>query len=303
MASAGALWAGAAAVASHLFDNGVSPLELVEARAVIAAAGLGLLSLARRRVHRVSGCGGTGSSPSSAVGTVVSLGLALALVNLAYYLAIDRLAVAVAIVLQYSAPALVVLWTATVERRRPSGRVLASLVAAVTGVVLVSELLTGDVGKLDLFGIAMGLASAVLFATYTLLSERAEEAYGPLGAVLRAFIVASVFWIVVQVPFGWPGSLFEPENVLPVLFVGVAGTLVPFLLYVWGVARIRSERASIAATLEPVLAALFAWMWLGQSLSAMQIGGGALVLAAVTSLHATRPEAADAADPAGAQRF
>ena len=289
MGVAAALWAGAAAVASHLFDSGVAPLELVEARAVIAAAGLGLLTvLGKRRARSLKP---RGDSARSARASVIALGLALALVNLAYYLAIDRLAVAVAIVLQYSAPALVVLWTALSTRRRPSRRVLVSLFAAVLGVVLVSEVLAGDLGRLDLFGIAMGLASAALFATYTLLSEKAEAAYGPLGAVTRAFVVAAVFWAVVQIPFGWPEALFEATNVGPVLFVGIAGTLVPFLLYVWGVGHIRSERASIAATLEPVLAALFAWIWLDQSLSPMQIAGGALVLLAVATLHARRVEA------------
>ena len=221
---------------------------------------------------------------------VVALGLALALVNLAYYLAIDRLDLAVAIVLQYSAPALVVLWTALVAKRRPSRRILFSLAAALGGVILVSEVLAGDVGALDLFGIAMGFASAALFATYTLLSEAAEAQYGAVTAVFRAFATAGVFWVFVQIPRGWPVALFEPENVLPVLFVGVAGTLVPFLLFVWGVARIRSERASIAATLEPVLAAVFAWIWLEQSLTFMQICGGLLVIASVASLQTTRRE-------------
>ena len=164
------------------------------------------------------------------------------------------------------------------------------MVTALFGVVLVSEVLAGETGRLDLFGIAMGLASAALFATYTLLSEAAEAAYGPVDAVFRAFGAASIFWIVVQVPRGWPHALFDPSNIGAVVFVGIAGTLVPFVLYVWGVARVRSERASIAATLEPVLAALFAWLWLDQSLSLMQIAGGVVVIAAVGALHARRSE-------------
>ncbi|MDQ4143802.1 MAG: EamA family transporter [Actinomycetota bacterium] len=291
---AAALWAGAAAVASHLFNRGVVPLELVQARAVIAALGLGLLMLVGRRSQRRRRGDARPREELSAFAGVITLGLALALVNLAYYLAIDRLAVAVAVVLQYSAPALVVSWAAVVSGRKPTRPVLASLVAALTGVILVSELLAGELGRLDFFGIAMGLASAALFATYTLLSEKAEAHYGPVGAMARAFGTASIFWILVQLPSGWPSALFEPAHLVPVLFVGVAGTLVPFLLYVWGVARIRSERASIAATLEPVLAAVFAWIWLDQSLSPTQLAGGTLVLVAVGSLHAARVDSAHA---------
>ena len=219
---------------------------------------------------------------------VVLLGLSLAFVNFAYYTAIDRLAVAVAIVLQYSAPALVVMWASLLRRRLPATEISVALVAALTGVVLVSEVATGDLAELDRLGIAMGLASAILFATYTVLSERLEEIYGPIRTLFRAFSVASLFWIVVIIPRGWPAELFDPSNVWRVLFVGVGGTLMPFVLYVWGIGRVRAERASIAATLEPVLAALFAWIWLQEALSAVQITGGVLVIAAVVFLQARR---------------
>ena len=290
VALAAGLWAGAAAIASSLFDRGVEPIELVAARAVVATVGFALIPAAwssgdRRGRHSGRQKGGA---------WVIALGLALALVNLAYYVAIERLAVAVAIVLQYSAPALVVLWTTFVSRRRPSGRVVIALVAAMAGVVLVSEVVAGELGRFDTLGVAMGLASAILFASYTLLSERVERDYGPLNAVFRAFATASLVWLILLVPLGWPSALFESENILPILFVGLAGTLAPFSLYVWGVSHIKSERASIAATLEPVLAALFAWLWLEESLSPAQIAGGALVLGAVVALQVRRNALADA---------
>ena len=297
IAGAAALWAAGAAVVSDLFDRGLAPLELVEARAFVATLGLSVFALvASRRVVR------PGPAPPAPRSTpepttaerkrgrspflvTIALGLALALVNLAYYLAIDRLAVAVAIVLQYTAPALVVAGGAFAARRPPSRPVVIALVGAMAGIVLVSEVFTGNLGEVDAFGVLMGLASAVLFASYTLLSEPAVATYGPVGAIFRAFSIASLFWLVVQLPRGWPADLFEPANIVPVFFVGLGTTMAPFLLYVWGVSRVRAERASIAATLEPVLASLFAWFWLDQSLSLMQIAGGVLVIAAVVSLQ------------------
>ena len=76
--------------------------------------------------------------------------------------------------------------------------------------------------------------------------------------------------------------------------MGVVGTLLPFLLYIWAVARVRAERAAIAATLEPVLAAALAWVWLGEELSALQVVGGGLVLGAVLMLQ---PNARKSPDP------
>lgn len=277
IALAATLWALAAAVARRLFDDGVDPLELVQARALLSVAGLALVPAAWRKPHGISDLRG-----------VIALGLCIALVNATYYIAIQRLAVAVAVVIQYLGPALVVLWIAATLRRRPSPVILGAVVVAFTGVVLVSELPAGNFGRLDGFGLAMALACAVLFAAYTILSEGAAAHYGVQGALFRGFATAGLFWIVVQSFRGWPEELFTPEHLPLVLFVGLPGTLVPFLLYLWGVERVRAERASIAATLEPVVVALIAWVWLGQSLSIMQLIGGSLIIGAVLSLQLRR---------------
>ena len=273
IAGAAALWAVAAAVARVLFDDGVEPLELVQSRALLSALGLAFVPAAWKKPERPR------------IQRVIALGLCIALVNAAYYIAIQRLAVAVAIVLQYFGPPLVVLWTALTLRRRPSTRVLGAVLAAFVGVVLVTELPGGDIGRIDLPGLIAGFAAAVLFASYTLLSERAGETYGVVGALFRGFVAASVAWIVFQSFRGWPSELFTAEHLPLVLFVGLGGTLAPFLLYLWGVQRVRAERASIAATLEPVVVAVLAWVWLGQVLSPMQIGGGLLIIGAVVSLQ------------------
>jgi drug/metabolite transporter, DME family len=271
---AAALFAVAGAVASRLFDAGVAPVALAEARAAIAFGGLLLVPGARRAPR---------GRPRP--GLLVALGIALMLVTLAYYLAIARLPVAVAIVLQYTGPAMVVAWVALTTRRRPPLEILVSLTAALLGVVLVSELPALGLAGVDLLGVGAGLASAVMFATYTLLSESAQRTYGALGTMLRGFAVAALLWIAYQAPQGWPADVFRAEHLGAVIFVGVGGTLCSFLLYVWGIARIRSQRAAIAATLEPVVAALVAWAWLHQSLSPSQIAGGALVVAAVIGLQ------------------
>jgi drug/metabolite transporter, DME family len=278
IALAAAGWAVAAIVARRLFDAGVSPLDLSAARSVIAGLGLVPVLLARRPTRRFP------------VAHVVALGLSIALVNAAYYLAIERLSVAVAIVLQYTAPAIVVGWTALIQQRRPSNEIVLALIAAVIGVVLIVQLVGGQIGALSPAGVGFGLASALLFATYSLLAEPASHVYGALGAMARAFVVASVFWVLVQILRGWPQGIFRFENVPEILFVGIAGTLLPFLLYVWGISRVRAERATIAATLEPVFAAAAAWVWLNQALSFMQLLGGALVLGAVCVLQLNRAE-------------
>ena len=278
IAVAAALWAIAAVVARDLFDRGVTPLELTTARATVAALGLAVVNRDWSLPH----------DRMSAI-TIVGFGLSIALVTATYYLAIERLAVAVAVVLQYSAPALVVLWVSLRDRRLPAREVFVALVLALVGVAFASELPSADAGRLDLVGIAAGLASAVCFATYTLFSEKVGARYGPTGAMFRAFLVAAIFWNLIMIPSGeWSTAPYRLENLVSILFVGILGTLIPFSLYVWGIRHVRPERAVIAATLEPPFAALVAWLWLGQRLSAMQLAGGILVIAAVVALQLFR---------------
>ncbi|MDQ3660682.1 MAG: EamA family transporter [Actinomycetota bacterium] len=273
IAVAATLFALAGAVASNLFDAGVTPVELAQVRAAVAFFGLLLVPAARR---------GRGRRLEPRL--VLLHGTSLALVTVSYYIALDHLAVAVAIVFQYTGPAMVVAWTATRARRRPSARILLCLVMAVAGAALISEIASGRLGSLNLVGVGAGLASAVLFASMSILSEMSADVFGPLGATLRAWGVAVGLWALYGLAIGRPERALDLELLPQVLFVSLLGTLVPFFLYVWGIERVRAERASIALTLEPVVAAAVAWVWLGQSLSAIQVAGGALVIAAVVAL-------------------
>lgn len=276
IALAALLWAVAAAVARGLFDAGVPPIQLVEARAVITALGLAVVPAAWK--SRSSATDG------ASLWLVGALGLSIALVNVAYYTAISRVPVAVAIVLQYLGPGIVVGWMAFGRRAAPPSEVIVAVTIAFAGIVLVSEVLAAEV-QVDGLGLLAGLGSAVFFAAYTMLSERAVAAYGAVGTVLRAFTAAAIVWLLYQVPQGIPEELFIDGRWPRVLFVGIGGTLLPFLLYIWGVKRLRSERAVITATLEPLFAALVAWLALDQVLSPMQILGGAMILSAVVWLQ------------------
>lgn len=276
VATAAALWAVGAVVARRVFDDGLGPVELTESRALLAAVGFALLPASWQR------------PVSAGWRLVVALGVALALVNATYYVAVSRIPVAAALVIQYMAPALIVGWTSIQARRAPSREVAAALLAALVGVVLVVDLPGSIAGRVDGVGVGLAISSALFFASYTVLAEKTGAVYGSSGAMFRGFVVAAMLWTIYQAPRGLPAGLVERSNVPEVLYVGVAGTLLPFMLFAWGLRRVRAERASIVATLEPVIAGLVAWAWLGQELSPVQVAGGLLVVAAVVSLQLRR---------------
>lgn len=177
------LWALAANVANSLFLTGVHPLVLAGASAIIATFGLAILDSFIGRTH---------AQPMNR--QQFALGLVLVGLVGADYVAIQLLPVAVAIVLLFTAPILVVLWTALTSRSIPSRPVLVALGCSIVGVILVSNLLASDARQVNWFGILVGLTTAVFFATYIVLSEQASAINETIGVMLKTFAVASLVW-------------------------------------------------------------------------------------------------------------
>jgi DME family drug/metabolite transporter len=271
-------WAIAANVANRLFLKGVQPFELAGTSAIIATFGLALLDSLVGRSH---------AKPINH--QQFALGLILVGLVSADYLAIQRLPIAVAIVLLFTAPILVVIWAALTSRCLPSYPVLVALSFSIVGVLLVSNLLASNIEQVDWFGILVGLSTAVFFAAYIVLSEQVSVTNETIGVMLKTFAVASLFWIAYQTTQGIPWTLLTPENILNVLYVGIAGNLLPYQLFFWCIQRVQAERAAIIATLEPLIAGTLAWVWFGQALSVMQIIGGVLIVTAVTWMQFKSP--------------
>jgi drug/metabolite transporter (DMT)-like permease len=293
---AAACWGLAAVFAKHGFERGVPPIRLAEARVAVAVAVLApLLAWRSPRLLR---------PPPGTLPLLAGFGACVAAVNLSYYLAIDHLPVGVAVSLQYTGPAMVLAVTALAGSAPRHGR-LAWLAAGITlaGAVLVSRALEG-LGGLDVPGVAAGLASAVTFAAYLLTAELAgRRGAHPATTLLWGFLTAVAIWSLVAPWWSWPlEALGDPGVALAVAGVGVVGTLLPFALAVGAVRVISAATAGIAATSEPLFAAAFAWVLLGQRLAPPQLAGGALVVAGVVLAQLAAAASGPDRGPRGAGR-
>ena len=295
VSAAAILWAFGGTYARTLIDDGASALEITEARAWIAFLALGSWTFLRSRRGRE-----VAPRERCPAWIVVVFGLSIAAANYFYYSAVGSLPVAVAIVIQYTAPGLVVLWLAFASRKAPSSRVVLALIAALGGVALLSELpevLSGGGTSLSARGVAAAIVSAFAFASYIITGEYVERAAGPVGSLARGFGIASMLWIVIQATRGRPDTLLDSSLVPGVILLGIVATIIPFSLFLWGLARIGPSRAGIVSTLEPLSAAVLAYFWLDQSLSGIQIAGAALVVAGIAVVQSERVEATPSPSP------
>jgi drug/metabolite transporter (DMT)-like permease len=274
-------------LARYLLDDGLSPMRLSQLRSAVAflllLGGLAAFSRGRLKVARAD------------VPQLAFLGVAgIALVHASYFLAISRMDIGVALVIQYLAPALLLVWARVVHRRRAAWSLWAAVALSIVGCALVVDAPAGT-GNLDGIGVLAALAGAVTLAIYLTSSERAGLRYDAFTTLLYGFGFASLFWLLVQPWWAFPWELLGSlRNVSLAAGVAVIGTLIPFLLMVSALRHLPAPRVAVVATLEPVLASVLAWALLDQALSLTQISGGVVVLAAVAWVQSHRPEVSEA---------
>ena len=279
-------------VSKVILESGISSTRLVQARTTGALLGLGLvLALLAPRTLRVT---------RRELPFLVLFGaVGVAFVQWLYFVAIHRLPVGIALLIQYLAPLLVALWARYALHEPVRRRIWLALVLALLGLTLLVEIWEGL--TLDGLGVAAALAAAVAFALYLLLAERAVGRRDPFSLSLYGFLFAAAFWAVVRPPWGFPGGRLGDDASLlgnlagvelPVwlltAWLVVLGTIVPFGLVVWALRHLPATRVAIVAMLEPLVATLVAWAWLDEELAAVQLAGGAIVLSGIVLAQTAR---------------
>ena len=290
--AAAALFAVNGTVSKVALSSGLSSLRLTEARCAGALAGFAVLVLATR-----PGALRTSRREILFLGAYGVAGVAL--VQLFYFLAIERLEIGVSLLIQYLGPLLVALWARFVVKERVRQRLWAALALCLVGLSIMVDLWGGM--SLNGWGVAFSLLSAVMFAASLLLAEHAVGRRDPISLLCFGFFFATGFWTIVQPWWSFPweslassvsllGNLAEAS--LPVwalvLWVIVLGTIVPFLLIVGSLRHLPATRVGIVAMLEPVLGAAVAFAWLDETLGALQLVGGAIVLAGISLAQTSR---------------
>jgi drug/metabolite transporter (DMT)-like permease len=292
LAAAGAaLFSLNGSMARYLLDDGVDAARLSQLR----SAGSWLLLLVilgtgRRDLLRVD----RSELPSLALLGV----LGLAAVHATFFIAVDRLEIGPALTIQYLAPLLLLVWLRVVHGRRLSPGLWGAVALSLVGCFFVVR--AYDVGGLDALGVLAAFGSMLTFAIYMVGSERSGQRHQAVTTLFWAFGFATLFWALVTPwwSFPWEG-LASTRNALLAVALIVAGTLVPFVLTVAALRHVPAPRVAVIATLEPVLAAVFAWIIHDEALAAIQIAGGMIVLTAVAWVQSHRPDLEAESAPRG----
>ncbi len=221
--------------------------------------------------------------------TVIGYGLfPIAGAQLCYYNAVAHLSVGVALLLEYTAPILVVGWVWATTRRRPSTMTFGGVAVAIVGIVLVLNVFSG--AQINLVGVSWGLAAAVCAVCYFMMSNQASadgDGLSPISLATGGLIVGTATVALLGVTGVMPLTFATNPVTLaghttpwlvPVLALGLIPTALAYTLGILGIARLKPRFASLVGLAEVLFAVLIAWIMLGEAMSTSQVIGGVVVL-------------------------
>lgn len=271
-------------LARPLLDAGWSAGAIVLVRVGLAAvvvAPLGLLALRGR----------WGLLRRNA-GVIVLYGvLAVAGAQFCYFSAVGHMQVGPALLIEYTAPAAVVVWQWLRHGQRPGPLTLVGAGVAAVGLVLVLDLLSG--ADLDPVGVLWALAAMVGAATYFVISADEGNGMPPMvlatGGLVVGAVALGVLGLVGVLPMDTASAQVAYADVsvdswVPLLVLGVVTAAVPYTTGIAAGRRLGSRVASFVALLEVVSGVVFAWLLLGQLPHWPQLVGGMLILAGVVGV-------------------
>ena len=213
-----------------------------------------------------------------------------AMVQLGYFIGIAQgVPLSLVLIIEFTAPIWIVLWIKFVRKGAVANDMWVAIALSLLGLIFVAKVWEGF--TFDLFGTLGALGAALALAVYFLMSQSQGTKRSAQAMVVWGMGIAGLFWSIVLPIWNFPTQIFTTSinlqgrfsdysapGWLLIAYIIVFGTMVPYLFVVGGIRRLSASTSSVIGMLEPVLAGAFAWIWLSQSWSAIQLVGGVIVL-------------------------
>jgi drug/metabolite transporter (DMT)-like permease len=217
--------------------------------------------------------------------------LGVAASNYFYYVAIQKTSVAIAIVLQYTAPVWVLFYVVARGQQKLSAQKVMAVSVAICGIALTIGLLGGASGSslhLDSWGMVAAMLASFSFAFYNVGAHAILTRYDRWRVLTWTLVSASLFWLVINPPWKVAEAHYAASQWVFLFVFSLLSVLGSFSLYFLGLQHLEPTRAIIASCLEPVFSILLAAVLLGEGVRGIQMVGIVLVLAAIVIVQLPR---------------
>ncbi|MBI5021411.1 MAG: EamA family transporter [Ignavibacteriales bacterium] len=276
-------WGIAATIAKFLFTHDVDTLTLVQLRMTFSCiALLSYFAIFKRHFLKVQFKDFYKFAMLGILGAAGS--------NFTYYFTIASTNVSTAILLQYLAPLLVLLYAVITREEKIT---LIKITASVVSLVGCYFAVVGkdfSIISINQLGLLMGIASAFCWGFTNIWLKRLLKRYNVWTCLVYAFLFASIFWAIINPPWIILSAGYSLETWGIFFGFAMISILIPHSLYFSGMRYLTASRAIITATFEPIVAIISAYFIVHEVLSAVQIAGAVLVLLAIGILQLKQEE-------------
>ncbi|MCT8137886.1 EamA family transporter [Anaerobacillus sp. CMMVII] len=268
------LWGTIGIFVQALYSYGLSPLQVVTVRVTFAAILLVFMLL----IQNPSLLKIDKRDYKYFVGTGI---FSIVFFNWCFFTAIQETSLSVAAVLLYTGPAFVTILSRFLFKEWLTKRKLFALLLTLIGCILVIGLFPLEQNQISLYGVFVGLGSGLGYALYSIFGKYALAKYSSQTVTAYTFIFASVALLPISGLWRVDNIFTTPEFWTYGISLGLFPTVLAYLLYTRGLNKVETSRASITATIEPVVATLIGIFIFGDLLTTWQLLGIFSVLLAV----------------------
>jgi len=273
-----ALWGFIALFVKQLHSAGFSSMEITAIRALTAFGFLLMITLFKhRKLPEIR----AKDLPLFA-GTGI---LSIVFFNWSYFTAIQHLSVSLAVILLYTAPAFVALFSRLFLNERMDGRKLTAVAGTMTGCIFIAGG-PPEGFEVSLYGLLAGIGSGVGYALYTLFGKLALRRYSSFSITFYTFFLASAFLFPFSRLWEKVPLFLNGKVIAAALGLGFFPTVLAYLLYTEGLKGVEGSIAAILATIEPIVALILGIILYDESFTSAQWFGASLILASVVLAEA-----------------
>ena len=210
--------------------------------------------------------------------------ISILLFTLCYFTCQQQCSLATAAILLYTAPTFVVILSAILWKDKITKRKIAALVITFLGCTFVTGVWSGDF-TVTLFGFMLGIGSGFFYGMYSIFARYALEHYKPLTVTFYTFVFAGISSLLLMRPSELAAGFSQPKMLFLILGLIVISTVLPYIFYTKGLAAVDSGKASILASIEPVVAAVVGIAAFGEPMNVMVLLGLVCILISVYILR------------------
>ena len=268
-----------------LLDGHITPWRLAQIRAISACAILAIYLWRKAPI--------TFRIKRSEILPLVSYGvLGIAMVQALYFLAISRMHVSIALLIEFTAPVWIVVYLRVIKRKHVPNQMWLALLLALSGLALIAQIWDGL--TLDGIGVIAGFGASFMLAYYFLGGEALSENRDNQSITMWGFFFAGLAWCLVLPVWSFPFDVLTTSislegalegNSAPgwvlILYVVLVGTIFPYLCVMVGLRNLKASTTSAFGLLEPIFVGIIAWFWLAESWTVIQLAGGVVVIAGI----------------------